>query len=97
MKTEQRTWTQAQGWQTADEPRVNGSAQLVLAFGATAALRDPSRIDELHAAYPRARVVGCSTAGEISRQGVEQTGGAIRVRDRPGKGCVFTVDLPRMR
>ena len=32
----------------------------------------------------------------ISRQGVEQTGGAIRVRDRPGKGCVFTVDLPRV-
>jgi signal transduction histidine kinase len=33
----------------------------------------------------------------ISRQGVEQSGGAIHVRDRPGKGCVFTVDLPRVR
>jgi len=31
----------------------------------------------------------------ISRQGVEESGGAIRVRDLPGKGCVFTVDLPR--
>jgi signal transduction histidine kinase len=31
----------------------------------------------------------------ISRQGVEQSGGAIHVRDLPGKGCVFTVDLPR--
>jgi signal transduction histidine kinase len=31
----------------------------------------------------------------ISRQGVEANGGAIRVRDLPGKGCVFTVDLPR--
>jgi signal transduction histidine kinase len=31
----------------------------------------------------------------ISRQGVENSGGAIRVRDLPGKGCIFTVDLPR--
>lgn len=31
----------------------------------------------------------------ISRKGVEDSGGAIQVRDIPGKGCVFTVDLPR--
>jgi len=33
----------------------------------------------------------------ISRQGVEDSDGAIHVRDLPGKGCVFTVDLPRAR
>jgi signal transduction histidine kinase len=33
----------------------------------------------------------------ISRQGVEDSGGAIRVRDLPGEGCVFTVDLPRQK
>jgi signal transduction histidine kinase len=33
----------------------------------------------------------------ISRQGVEESGGAIHVRDLPGKGCVFTVDLPRQK
>jgi signal transduction histidine kinase len=32
----------------------------------------------------------------ISRRGVEASGGRIRLRDVPGKGCVFTVDLPRM-
>ena len=31
----------------------------------------------------------------ISRKGVEESGGAIHVRDMPGKGCVFTIDLPR--
>jgi signal transduction histidine kinase len=31
----------------------------------------------------------------ISRQGVEQSGGMIHVRDLPAKGCVFTIDLPR--
>ena len=33
----------------------------------------------------------------ISRQGVEESGGRISVRDLPGKGCVFTVDLPRQQ
>ena len=31
----------------------------------------------------------------ISRRAVEVNGGEIHVRDLPGKGCVFTVDLPR--
>jgi signal transduction histidine kinase len=30
----------------------------------------------------------------ISRKGVEASGGLIRVRDVPGHGCVFTVELP---
>jgi signal transduction histidine kinase len=30
----------------------------------------------------------------ISRRGVEANGGVIRVRDVPGRGCVFTIDLP---
>jgi signal transduction histidine kinase len=32
----------------------------------------------------------------ISRRGVETCGGELRVRDVPGTGCVFTVDLPRI-
>jgi len=32
----------------------------------------------------------------ICRKSVEASGGVIRVRDLPGKGCIFTVDLPRM-
>ena len=31
----------------------------------------------------------------ISRRAVEAMGGALRVRDLPGEGCVFTIDLPR--
>ena len=30
----------------------------------------------------------------LSRKGVQASGGEIRVRDRPGQGCVFTIDLP---
>ncbi|MEP6765211.1 MAG: sensor histidine kinase [Gemmatimonadaceae bacterium] len=31
----------------------------------------------------------------ISRKGIEAQGGEIRARDLPGKGCVFTIDVPR--
>jgi signal transduction histidine kinase len=31
----------------------------------------------------------------ISRRGVEANGGELRVRDLPGKGCVFTIDLSK--
>jgi signal transduction histidine kinase len=30
----------------------------------------------------------------ISRKGVEASGGVIRVRDVPGSGCIFTIELP---
>jgi signal transduction histidine kinase len=32
----------------------------------------------------------------ITRRGVEANGGEIHVRDLPGKGCVFTIELPRV-
>jgi signal transduction histidine kinase len=31
----------------------------------------------------------------ISRKSVEASGGKLRVRDMPGTGCVFTIELPR--
>jgi signal transduction histidine kinase len=31
----------------------------------------------------------------ISHRGVEVSGGVLQVRDIPGTGCIFTVDLPR--
>jgi len=41
------------------------AAQLVLLFGSPARLRDPALFGALRASYPAARIVGCSTAGEI--------------------------------
>jgi signal transduction histidine kinase len=32
----------------------------------------------------------------VSRKGIEAMGGTLGVRDLPGKGCVFSIDLPRM-
>ena len=63
MKIEQSRWTSPEGWAPALQSRRLGDARLVLAFGAGDLLR--ARYAELREAYPVARLLGCSTAGEI--------------------------------
>lgn len=66
MRVEQRRWTAVAGWQTTDGTARVEDAQLVLVFGGGEALADAERGDELRSAFPAARIVGCSTAGEIA-------------------------------
>jgi signal transduction histidine kinase len=42
-----------------------------------------------------AKRTGLGLGLAISRRGVEANGGELRVRNLPGVGCVFTVDLPQ--
>ncbi|MEK0430375.1 MAG: hypothetical protein RL139_179 [Gemmatimonadota bacterium] len=65
MRVEQRRWTAQDGWSTTHTADGKVQAQLVLAFGGGGALADQSRAAELRAAYPGARIIGCSTSGEI--------------------------------
>ena len=67
MKVEQRIWNQKQGWQLQGDGAgsLDGAAQLVLAFGSTESLRCGGRMADLRSAYGGARVIACSTAGEI--------------------------------
>ncbi len=65
MKTEQRSWTSGKGWSLASSAPLAQSAQLVLLFGANAALRDSSLVESVRKFYPSAHILGCSTAGEI--------------------------------
>ena len=64
MKLEQRRWTQADSW-VPDPCVLRDAARLVLVFGSTPLLQDPSRYQEIHVLYPHAQILGCSTAGEI--------------------------------
>jgi hypothetical protein len=64
MRLEQRHWTQAHGW--GPSPcALQDDAQVVLAFGGTDVLERDGHFDELRSQYPRAHLLGCSTAGEI--------------------------------
>ena len=72
MKVEQRLWKESLGWNGALPGELGASAQLVFLFGSRSVIGDPGILAEARRAYPNARWIGCSTAGEI---------GGIQVHD----------------
>src|SRR4030043_1383229 len=65
MKIEQKRWTEEKGWVPELKGIFEEEVQLVLLFGATQLLKDLKYINDIKAAYPKAHLFGCSTAGEI--------------------------------
>lgn len=65
MILEQTTWSERAGWVPARPGTTAGRFQLVLVFGQRSVLQTAGLVSGIAAAYPDARVVGCSTAGEI--------------------------------
>lgn len=65
MKIEQSRWMEKSGWEPLVPGRLGDAAQLALVFGSTALLKNPATRDQVRRAYPRACLIGCSTAGEI--------------------------------
>ncbi|HUK59226.1 MAG TPA: FIST N-terminal domain-containing protein [Stellaceae bacterium] len=64
MRVEQRIWQPGQEWRVLHEER-NLKPSLVLYFAAPGTLDDGQRFAELRKAYPGAKLLGCSTGGEI--------------------------------
>lgn len=56
----------------------------------------PGKVDQLFGAFRQrgADRTGLGLGLFISRKGIEASGGTIDLRDLPGHGCVFTIDLP---
>lgn len=65
MNLDQMHWTADNGWEPQSPGRLMNDAQLVLAFGSTGIVKDQNVLRELKKAYPKAHLLGCSTAGEI--------------------------------
>jgi signal transduction histidine kinase len=59
----------------------------------------PGKAEEMFRPFVRrsANTSGLGLGLSIARNAVRASSGGIRVRDLPGTGCVFTVDLPRHR
>ncbi|MBI5166048.1 MAG: FIST C-terminal domain-containing protein [Magnetospirillum sp.] len=70
-------WTAEAGWQFDATATDLDAAQLVLYFAAPGALTDGSRLRELRQRFPVAKLVGCTTGGEIF--GAEVYDGTIAV------------------
>lgn len=66
MKLYQTQWTAATGWTPALNDPAHAAAQLVLVFGHPDALQNSGVNTGVRAAFPRAQIFGCSTAGEIA-------------------------------
>jgi hypothetical protein len=67
MHVEQNTWTLEGGWSTmpSKAPWQPRGEVLALVFGSKRALLDAGLLSEVRRRYAGARILGCSTAGEI--------------------------------
>lgn len=65
MRTEQRIFTEENGWETKTNEQLGNIAQLVFLFGNKELLKNQENIEYMIAEYPKAQIVGCSTSGEI--------------------------------
>lgn len=67
MKVEQRLWSHDKGWQPSFDgnSKLGEAADLVLLFGEIEEIRASACFERVRQSYPRAHVVGCTTAGQI--------------------------------
>ncbi len=77
MQIEQARWLETVGWETRPPLRLADRARLVLLFGGRPLVENPALLAEVKQAYPAARLLGCSTAGEI--RGTEVSDDALVV------------------
>jgi hypothetical protein len=66
-------------WSVPEFPALDSPRTMVLAFGAPELASTPEVFTELRRAYPRAHVLGCSTAGEITAGEVRDRSLAVAV------------------
>ena len=64
MKIKQSQWSEAKGWDNLPA-QADEKVQLVFIFGATSILKKSQFLPSIKKAYPKAVLLGCSTAGEI--------------------------------
>ncbi|MGE3799407.1 MAG: FIST signal transduction protein [Candidatus Kapaibacterium sp.] len=74
MHIQQRLWSSTEGWKEVErggeEAISQSSYELVFAFGAREELETSERFHEIRDFYPNARIITCSTAGEILGENV---------------------------
>jgi hypothetical protein len=65
MKIETFHYTSEKGWSVKNFPEMDSDNTMVLIFAAPEIINDPSPIKELAQHYPKSKMIGCSSAGEI--------------------------------
>jgi len=65
MQVETFNYIEGKGWSVPSFPLLDSSNTLILIFSAPKFIENPKPILELIKAYPKAKITGCSSAGEI--------------------------------
>ena len=65
MKLETILYETGKGWSVEQFPPLDGPHTLILIFGTPSFIDNPQAIVDLQRAYPKAHILGCSTAGQI--------------------------------
>lgn len=71
MDVARTSFDRKRGWAPELPDGLDSEQTLVVAFGASDYLDDPRPFDDLRAAFPRSRIIGCSSAGEIAGNRVQ--------------------------
>jgi hypothetical protein len=79
MDVERFEYLPPRGWTVDPFPALDSEQTLVLVFGDATFLDHPAPIAELRSAYPKAQLMGCSTAGEIVDSSVKDGGLVVAV------------------
>jgi hypothetical protein len=66
MQVKNVTYEKSAGWSASLPTELDSEQTLVLVFGGSAYIDDASPFDELARAFPKAKRLGCSSAGEIA-------------------------------
>jgi hypothetical protein len=96
MQVEQTRWSESHGWEPL-APGKLAEAQLALVFAGTSVLQEKTGLEQIRQAYPKAHLLGCSTAGEICGTEVTDdtlTCTAILFEHTQLKGASVKVDSP---
>jgi len=73
------TYRAARGWSVTPFPNLDSEQTLVLVFAAPEYMQNQAPLLELASAYPRACLIGCSTAGEIDGRYVQDESLSVAV------------------
>ena len=88
MRTQIVSYHASSGWSAEPDPALDGEQTLVLAFAAPSFGTATAPFAELRRRLPRARILGCSTAGEIH---------GTRVRDDSIAVAIARFEATRLR
>jgi hypothetical protein len=66
MKLETFQYIKDKGWSVKDFPQMDSDQTLILAFSSPGMINTSEAFTELAKHYPKSKIIGCSSAGEIS-------------------------------